>query len=742
MAPDPTAPTRTTSTTATRTTRTFCRICEAGCGLTVTTEGEQVVRIDPDKDHVSSRGFACVKGIRFGELHHSPDRLDRPMKRVGDEWHEITWDRALREIGDKVKAIRARHGNDAVAGYLGNPSAFAALHPLAFQAFMMGLGTANVYTSGSQDLTNKYLVALRMYGSALLQPIPDIDRAEMLVLVGTNPAISQMSVVQAPHAMSRLKAVVERGGRVVHVNPRRTETARAVGEQVFIRPGTDVFFLASFLHELLATDSTTHPTVDHDLVAGHTVGFGALAAAVAPWPAERTAEVTGIDAEVLRELVAAYCAADGAALYASTGLNMGPHGTLAYWLLNVINAVSGNLDRPGGAVVRTPALDFPRMLQRTGMGTGAARSRIGGFESILDTFPTSILPDEILTPGKGQVRALFVSAGNPALSAPNGPRMEEALGELELLVCVDVFRNETGNHAHYLLPAQSWLERPDIPFVHAFAGLQLDPWMQFTPAVVPPAAERKEESWIYRHLSDACGVPMMGSRAQGMPFKLAGIAGRLPLVGGRLQLTDEHLINVILRTARLSRKRLADSPHGLRTGAAVPGGEFLGKRVMTPSGKVELAPVDFLAHARALEADFTREVAERGSLRLITRRERHSHNSWTHNAEAFTGGSRTTNHVFVHPDDAAAVGLVDGAMAVVRSATGKVTLPVVIDDDLMPGVVAVPHGWGHERADGLTHAQRSPGVNANILSPDGPEACEPLSGMARLTAIAVEVEPA
>jgi anaerobic selenocysteine-containing dehydrogenase len=720
---------------ANRTTQTFCRICEAGCGLTVTTDGDRVVRIDPDKDHVGSQGFACVKGTRFGDLHHSPDRLDHPMKRIDDDWTEISWDQALDEISTKLNDIRARDGDDGVAGYLGNPAAFGALHPTAFHAFMLGLGTSNVFSSASQDLTNKYLVAQRMYGVPLLQPVPDLDRAEFAMLIGTNPQISQMSVVQAPKATRRLKAVVERGGRVVHVNPRRTETARAVGEQVFIRPGTDVFLLAAFLHELLARDH-----VDHDLVRAHTVGFGALGGVVTGWTPERSAEVTGVPADVLRELVTAHAAADGAVLYASTGLNMGPHGTLAFWFLNVINAVSGNLDRAGGAVVRTPRLDFPRLMKTTGLGMHRGRSRVGGFEMILDTYPTSILPDEILTPGHGQVRALVVSAGNPALSAPNGPRMAAALDELELLVCVDMFRNETGNHAHYLLPAQSWLERPDVPYVHAFAGLQLDPWMQYTPAVVPPAAERREESWIYRRLAAACGVPLMGSRFQGLPFAVADALARLPGVGNRLELTDDRLLSAILAAARLRPSQVRKARHGLRTDERQPGSEFLGQRVMTDDGKVQLAPADFLAHARSLDADFERERRTADRLRLITRRERHTHNSWTHNAEAFVDGDRSTNRVYVHPDDAARAGLAEGDLAVVRSATGKISLPVAVDEDLMPGVVAVPHGWGHARADGLAVAQAAAGENANILTPDGPDACEPLSGMARLTAIPVELE--
>ncbi|HMQ24821.1 MAG TPA: molybdopterin-dependent oxidoreductase, partial [Acidimicrobiales bacterium] len=264
-------------------TPTFCRICEAGCGLLATTEGDRVVRLDPDKDHVASQGFACVKGLKFANLHHSPDRLDHPLKRVGDRWERVSWDQALAEIGAKVRALRAEHGPDSIAGYLGNPAAFGSFHAVAFNAFLEGLGTSQSYSSASQDLTNKYLVAKRLYGHELLQPIPDLDRTDLVVLIGTNPAISQMSVVQVPRAMARLKAVVERGGRVGSVNPRRTETARAVGDHLFIRPGTDVFLLASFLHVVLSEDA-----VDRALVDAHTTGFDDLAAVVADWAPERT----------------------------------------------------------------------------------------------------------------------------------------------------------------------------------------------------------------------------------------------------------------------------------------------------------------------------------------------------------------------------------------------------------------------------------------------------------------------
>ncbi len=715
-------------------TPTFCRICEAGCGLLATTEGDRVVRLDPDKDHVASQGFACVKGLKFANLHHSPDRLDHPMKRVGDRWEQISWDQALAEIGAKVRSLRDEHGADAIAGYLGNPAAFGSFHAVAFNAFLEGLGTTQSYSSASQDLTNKYLVAKRLYGHELLQPIPDLDRTDLVVLIGTNPAISQMSVVQVPRAMARLKAIVDRGGRVVSVNPRRTETARAVGDHLFIRPGTDVFLLASFLHVVLAEDA-----VDHALVDAHTTGFEALDGVVADWSPERTEAVTGIPAVDLRALVADYLAADGASLYCSTGVNMGPHGTLAYWLLNVINAVTGNLDHAGGALVRTPPFDFQKRSMASGLGVSDARSRIGDFEAILGTFPASLLADEITTPGPGQVKALFVSGGNPVLSVGNGDRLAAALDELELLVSIDLFRNETAEHADYVLPACSWLERPDVPFVHAFAGLQVDPWLQYTDAVVPPAAERREESWIFAHLADACGVGL-GAGAAGLLTRALGRLRGVPLLGGLVEVSDARLLALVLQVARHPVRTLRRHPHGVRL-PDVAGGEFLGKRVFTDDGKVHLAPPDFVAAAAGLDADFEAERTDLG-LRLITRRERHSHNTWTHNAEPFVGGDRTTNRLHVTAEDADAAGLTDGGRALVRSKTGEVEVEVAVTDDLIPGVVSLPHGWGHAGAGGLTVARAHAGVNANALTADGPDGIEPLSGMARMTALSVEVEPA
>jgi anaerobic selenocysteine-containing dehydrogenase len=715
---------------------TTCNICEATCGLAAHVEGGRVTRIEPDHDHVASQGYACVKGLKLHEVQHSPDRLMYPQKRVGDRFVRISWEQALLEIGAKARELRERHGGDALSVYLGNPISFNFLAPMLAAGFAQGLGTKNFFQTGSQDCNNKFVVAQRMYGFPFVQPYPDVDRTSFLICVGSNPAVSRMSFIQLPDPVRRLKAIERRGGRVVFVNPRRTESARQLGEQVFIRPDTDVFFYLSFLREVLQRGVPTHH------VQRHMSGFEQLEPLVREWTPEKTARVTGIDPDVLRGLVTDYLAADGAALFCSTGVNQGSRGTLAFWLQEVINAITGNLDRPGGTLVGQPIVpDLMRMLRKTGNTMRTDRSRVGNLPSCVDSFPAGIMADEMLTPGPGQVRALFVFSGNPVLSIPNsGGRLTEALRELELLVTVDIFRSETGQLAHYVLPGTTSLQRPNIPFVfQTFMAASPTPYMQYSDRVLPPEAEQRDEVDILLQLADACGAPLFGSRAVSAALGAWQRVGRLPGVGAALGLTHERLLDVVLRaTKQGSRRSHRDTPHGVPR-PPHNGGDFLGSRVVTDDGRVQLAPAEFMDMARTLSAAFDAEVAQRKRLKLVSKREPLSHNSWMHNVEHFVRGKHDTNYVYMHPDDASAAGLGDGDMATVSNAAGRLTLPVAVTDDMMPGAVALPHGWGHQEAPGLRVASATRGQNVNLLSHTGPEALEPLSGMAQLSGIVVDV---
>jgi anaerobic selenocysteine-containing dehydrogenase len=576
-----------------------------------------------------------------------------------------------------------------------------------------------------------------VYGFPFTQPFPDVRRTRCLVIVGANPVVSKWSFLQVPNPAQHLKDIERRGGRVFVVDPRRTETAKAAGEHVFIRPDTDPFFYLAFLHEVFARGA-----VARDVVERHTTGVGALRELVAPYSPEVCAEVTTIAPDTLRRIVSAYLEADGAALYGSTGINMGSNGSLSFWLQEATNAVTGNLDRAGGTLVGKGITDFPRFGVRTGTLMRNDRSRVGDFASTNDAFPGGVMADEILTPGPGQLRALFVTGGNPLITMANAGRLREAFGKLELLVSVDLVRNETGQLAHYVLPATSPLERADLPFIFPLLlGLQAKPYLQATRALIPPMGEARDEATIYLDLCRASGVGLFGSRVAQRALELfTWFSSR----GGRRTVPQEGLLNALLRLCRQpSFSSLLEHPDGALRPDHEPG-SFLGHRVTTPDGRVQLAP-DVLVEAarRELPRHLERERANARAFKLITKRQVTTHNSWTHNHAPFvSGSSRDTNHLYVHPTDAAELGLEDGALADVATDVAMVRLPVKLDADLMPRTVALPHGWGHQHAPGLSVASRTRGVNVNLLAADGPNRIERVSGMAHLTGFVVAIRPA
>ena len=718
---------------------TFCRICEVLCGLEADVEGDTVLDLRPDPAHLATAGFACPKGLKQHKLYASPDRLLYPEKREGEAFSRISWDGAMSEIGEKVRRIREEHGPDSIAMYVGTAAGFSVLHTVFAQGFMLGVGSKSMYSSATQDCSNKFAVAREMYGFPFTQPFPDLDDTTCLIVVGANPVVSKWSFLQVPNPAQKLKAIAARGGRVFFIDPRRTESAKSAGEHVFIRPDTDVFFYLAFLHELLAQGG-----VDRARMAEYADGFEAVSALVAAWTPERCERVTRIPAARLRELVTAYRTAKGAALYSSTGVNMGSNGSLCFWLQECINAVSGNLDRKGGLLVGRGVFDFPAFGKRTGTLLRNDRSRVGGFRSVNDAFPGGILADEILTPGPKQVRALFVTGGNPLITMPNSGRLREAFSKLDLLVTLDIYKNETGSLAHYLLPATSPLERPDLPFIFPLMlGLQQKPYLQATKRVIRPKGEQRDEATIYLDLCKAAGVGLFGSKIaqkilEGMK---AWSSRRAPTE--QPALPQEALLSLILRsTGQGSFDALLAEAHGRLRPAHRPE-DFLGKRVLTDNGKVQLAPPLLMKQAsEQLEPTFARELHEARRLKLITKRAVTTHNSWTHNLPEFVEGDRGTNYLYMHPEDAERAGIASGELADVSTDTATVRVPVRLLADLMPGTVALPHGWGHQHAKGLTVASATRGVNVNLLAADGPTRLEAVSGMAHLTGFVVDVVPA
>jgi anaerobic selenocysteine-containing dehydrogenase len=709
---------------------TFCRICEASCGLIAEVEDGRVLKLRPDEAHVVSRGYACVKGIRYSEVHNSPDRVQTPLKRNAGRFEPISWSRALSEIGERVRAIRSSYGDQSVGMYVGNPAAFSLPHPLFAQMFLASLGSRNLFTSGSQDCNNKFVVAEAMYGSALYQPVPDIDHTQCFIVLGANPAISHLSFIQLPRPVERLKAIEKRGGKVYLVNPRRTETASQVGEHVFIRPDSDVFLLLSFARELFVRER-----VDAQ-AANCCEGLDELRDIVTPWTLERTARVTGIGESVLRTMIDCYLEADGAALYCSTGVNQGTHGSLAYWLINAVNVLSGNVDKRGGLLVPIAQTRGAKAIKAMSRGLTAIPSRIGSHAPVLGSYPAAILPDEIETEGVGQIRAMFVTAGNPLLSCPNAARLHDAFQKLELVVAIDLFRNETGNVADYILPVTSFLERDDVPL--AVQGFQPAPYLQHVDAVVPASGETRDEWRIFVELARACGSRMMGSRL--LQWWLAASAADQSRLPRAFRFSPRLMYQGVALAHKTTLGRVKAREHGMLIAPNQPG-TFLGKRVLRKGKKIDLAPAELVAQASTLALAFEKQTRNEGRLLLIGQRDKTSHNSWMHNVEAFVRGPRSTNYVTLHPDDARRLGMEAGQIAQITSKTGCIRVPVRVSDEVMAGVVSVPHGWGHERADGLNVASSTTGANVNVLTSDGSEAVERLSGMAHLTAIAVEVQP-
>lgn len=717
---------------------TFCRICESLCGLEVTVENNKVVKIRPDEAHVTTRGFGCPKGLKQHHLFNSPDRLLYPMKKEGKDWKRVSWEIAMQGIGTKVRQISKEYGPDSIAMYVGTAAGFGVLHPIFAQGFMQGVGSKSMYASATQDCSNKFAVAEHVYGFPFTQPFPDLHHNECLIVVGANPVVSKWSFLQVPNPSLHLKEMEKRGGKIYFVDPRKTESAKIAGEHVFIRPGTDVFFYLSFLNELERQHG-----IDREKVEVYMTGLDELLAIAKPWSSERTAEVTQIPAGVLKEMVAAYIKADGAALYCSTGVNMGGNGLLAFWIQECINAISGNLDKKGGTLVGHGVIDFAKFGSKKGLLMRTDRSRVGNLRSVNDAFPGGILADEILTPGPKQVKALFVTGGNPLITMANSNRLREAFSQLELLVCLDILPNETASMGHYMLPCTTPLERPDLPFIFPLMlGLQAKPYLQATRQVVKPEGEQRDEATIYLDLAKASGVNLFDSAIAQRFFELAKrIHSAQKNKGEQPAIPQEFLLSMLLRlTGQQSFKKLLRQPHGVRR-TDHQSQDFLGKRVYTSDGLVQLAPKVLVEQTDKLDGDFQKELANKHQLKLISKRAVTTHNSWTHNFEGFVSGDRHTNYLYMHSQDAKRLGLENKMLVDVKSATAKVRVTLKLLDDLMPGTVALPHGWGHQSTH-LNVAKKTKGVNVNILVADGPDKLERVSGMAHLTGIHVEVKAA
>jgi formate dehydrogenase len=715
--------------------KTYCRICEAHCGLEVTVgDDEQIVSVKPDKQHPVSKGYACIKGTAAGALHHDPDRVNYPMKRINGEWQRIGWDQAIEEIGAKVSELRGRHGNRSIAMYQGNPTYFSFQNIMYSTAFLESIGSPNIFASHSVDGNNKYEAATHIYGRSMVHPVVDLDKVNFFMCFGSNPVVSQMSFIQVLNPIQKFKAIEARGGKVVIVDPRRTETAAKAGEHVFIKPGTDVYLLLAMLHVI-----THEQLFDAGYADKYAQGVRLFIENSKLWTPERVEKISGILAEDIRRLALEYRDADGAALYMSTGVNMGPFGTLSYWLVQGLNFITGNVDRKGGLLLPRGAFDALKLAELLGLGGfDEHRTLASNWHRVAGCFPSSVLAEEIEIDHPDRIRALFVSAGNPVHSIPQGRDIGAALDKLELVVSIDIYHNETAMYADYILPATDMLERSDYPVSHMV--LQEVPFAQYTPEMVSPKYERRPEWQIYSDLAIACGAKIVGKTVCNSLPHINRLIGKIPILGrhfGGHAIQPDHLLSLLLRWGgRTSLKALKAQPEGLLL-EATQAETFIGKRVPTPDGKLQLWPEKITQDLLRLQQVSERFVADTNQLYLIGQRHRRSHNSWMHNNPHIK--QPEGNQALMHPDDAATRGIVEQSEIQIRSAQGAVQLKVLLTSDMRPGVIAVPHGWGHQQSK-MARAAALKGVNINEVVPGGEANMEPVSGQAIMLGHLVDVE--
>ncbi|MBA2764092.1 MAG: molybdopterin-dependent oxidoreductase [Thermoleophilaceae bacterium] len=739
-----------------------CPLCEATCGLEITTRGEAVVKIRGDEQDVFSHGFICPKGASIGALHSDPDRVTTPLrKNASGTFEPVSWEAAFREIDERLTPLLAERGRNAAAVYLGNPSAHGFSSLVYGRGFTKALGTRNVFTASTVDQMPKQVAVGLMFGAGLSVPVPDIDRTDYLMILGANPMASNGSLLTAPDMRGRMRALRARGGRLVVVDPRRSRTAEEADEHVFIRPGGDAFLLAAMAHVIFEEGLD-----DLGTVGSHVSGLEDARAACARFAPGAVESACGVDAERIARLARELAAAERAAVYGRIGTCTQEFGTLASWLVDVLNTITGNLDRKGGAMFPKAAVGQTNSSGKAGSGRGVDlgrwHSRVRGAPEAFGELPAVCMAEEIETEGEGQVRALFTVAGNPVLSTPDGERLARALDSLDLMVSLDIYVNETTRHADFILPGPSPLRRSHYDI--AFYQLSVRNIVNYSPPVLEPEPELPDE-WVtlLRLMGIAAGQGpdadvealddfVAGAAAQReVSNSASAVAGREPagLLGDlEPRRGPERLLDLMIRCgpfgdgfgARtdgplLTLAKLEDAPHGIDLGALEP---RVPEMLRTPSGKIELAPAPILADMERMAAAFDRY--RNGSLVLIGRRQLRSNNSWMHNvAPLVRGKDRCT--LWVNPTDAERIGLSETGFARVRNETGDIELPVEITDAIMAGVVSIPHGWGHDlEGVELSVAREHAGVNSNLLA--GTDLLDPLSGNAVLNGIPVELEAA
>ena len=697
-----------------------CNLCEAICGLELTIEGRKVTGVRGNAADPLSRGHICPKGVAIADVYDDPDRLRRPVKRVGDaddpQWVEIDWDEAFDLVADGLARATNEHGRDAVGIYLGNPN----VHSLGSQthgiALVKALPTRNRFSATSVDQLPHQLVSHLMYGHQLMLPIPDIDRTSYFLVLGANPMASNGSLMTVPDFPNRVRELKARGGRMIVIDPRRTETAKVASEHLFVKPGSDAVLLLAILNVLFEEGLTRPPS--------YITGLETAREAVAAYTPERAEAVSGISADDVRRIAREFAAADGAVAYGRIGVSTTSFGTVAQWAIQLINLVTGNLDREGGAMLTSPAIDIVGR-RIVGKGHHAVwHSRVRGLPETAGELPVSAMREEIETPGDGQIRAMLTMSGNPVLSTPDGAGLDRALAGLDFMAAVDIYINETTRHADVILPPTTALERDHYDLV--FHTLAVRNTARFTPAVFPKERDQRHDWQIYREVA----LRTMARLTKKPPLKKR-LTARV-----RLSLSPTVLVGQLLRTDKsgVTISQLRKHPEGIDLGPLQPG--RFPAALATKDKLVDAAPALVLADLARLD-DVPPPVE--GELLLIGRRHKQDCNSWMHNSERLTKGA-PRHQLLMNPTDLAGRGIDDGKLVTVSSRVGTVEVEVKATDDMMPGVVSLPHGFGHGRVGSrMGRAAEVVGVSINDLT--DPELLD-VSGNAALSGVPVTVTSA
>jgi anaerobic selenocysteine-containing dehydrogenase len=710
-----------------------CNLTEAMCGIEITVRADASLDIRGDKDDPFSRGYICPKAVALQDIHYDKDRLKHPVRRTQNGWQRIGWDEAFDEVAQNLKRINRKYGRNSIATYLGNPTVHSYGAILFAPGFIRSLHTRNRFSATSVDQLAHHLAAYLMFGHQLLLPVPDLDRTKFFLILGANPAASNGSMMTAPGMGRRLQEIQQRGGKVILIDPRFTETAKLVDRHLFIKPGTDVLLLLALLYIVFDEGLTRLGPL-----AAFTKGVETTGNLVAEFPPERVASITGIDSDQIRQLAREFAAAESAVCYGRIGVSTQEFGGVCQWLINVLNMVTGNLDSPGGAMFPLPAFDPVTAPESVAPRGSFARwhTRVRKLPEFAGEFPVATLAEEILTEGPGQIKALVTHAGNPVLSTPNGRQLDRALAGLEFMAAIDFYINETTRHAHIILPPTSSLERGHYDL--AFHLLAVRNTAKFSPPLFEPDAETRHDWEILVELQtrmehDGVFGNLVGRAKRKFvrrffgPERILDLGLRFGPYGAKLNPFSKGRIkpsspssaksSVSSVVKGLTLRKLKQAPHGIDLGPLSP---CLPARLRTSDKRIELAPDVLVQDVARVKTKLLSDASpdSNGNLLLIGRRQLRSNNSWMHNTDRLVKGKPRCT-ILMHPVDAEKRDLKPGQNVSVQSRVGSVVVPIEISEEMMPGVVSIPHGWGHDRLGiQLEVAQQHAGQSINDVTDD------------------------